>query len=33
MEKVKIEEKEIFSLLTSKQIADISEAAVVKYFE
>ena len=33
MEKVKIEEKEIFSLLTSKQIADISEAAIIKDFE
>jgi len=33
MEKVKIEEKEIFSLLTSKQIAEISEFAVIKDFE
>ena len=33
MEKVNIEEKEIFSLLTSKQIAQISEFAVVKDFE
>jgi signal-transduction protein with cAMP-binding, CBS, and nucleotidyltransferase domain len=33
MENVKIEEKEIFSLLTSKQIADISEAAIIKDFE
>ena len=33
MEKVNIEEKEIFSLLTSKQIAEISEFAVTKDFE
>ena len=33
MEKINIEEKEIFSLLTSKQIAQISEFAVVKDFE
>ena len=33
MEKVNIEEKEIFSLLTSKQIAEISEFAEVKDFE
>jgi signal-transduction protein with cAMP-binding, CBS, and nucleotidyltransferase domain len=33
MEKVNIEEKEIFSLLTSKQIAEISEFAVIKDFE
>lgn len=33
MEKVNIEEKEIFSLLTSKQISEISEIAVIKDFE
>jgi signal-transduction protein with cAMP-binding, CBS, and nucleotidyltransferase domain len=33
MEKVNVEEKEIFSLLTSKQIAEISEFAVIKDFE
>ena len=33
MEKVKIEEKEIFSLLTSKQISQIVEFANVKDFE
>ena len=33
MEKVKIEEKEIFSLLTSKQISEISEFAIVEDFE
>ena len=33
MEKINIEEKEIFSLLTSKQIAEISEFAVIKDFE
>jgi CRP-like cAMP-binding protein len=33
MEKVNIDEKEIFSLLTSKQIAEISEFAVTKDFE
>jgi CRP-like cAMP-binding protein len=33
MEKVNIEEKEIFSLLTSRQIAQISEIAVIKDFE
>jgi signal-transduction protein with cAMP-binding, CBS, and nucleotidyltransferase domain len=33
MEKVNIEEKEIFSLLTSKQIGEISEIAVIKDFE
>lgn len=33
MEKVNIEEKEIFSLLTSKQITEISEIAVIKDFE
>ncbi len=33
MEKINIEEKEIFSLLTSKQITQISEIAVIKDFE
>ncbi len=33
MKKYEIVEKEIFSLLTSKQIAEISEAAVIKDFE
>ena len=33
MEKVNIEEKEIFSLLTSKQIGEISEIAIIKDFE
>jgi len=33
MEKVNIEEKEIFALLTSKQVAQISEFADVKDFE
>ncbi|MCW8812780.1 MAG: cyclic nucleotide-binding domain-containing protein [Chlorobium sp.] len=33
MEKVNIEDKEIFSLLTSKQIAEISEIAVIQDFE
>ncbi len=33
MEKLEIVEKEIFSLLTSKQIGEISEAAVIKDFE
>ena len=33
MEKYEIVEKEIFSLLTSKQISEISEAAVIKDFE
>ena len=33
MKKYEIIEKEIFSLLTSKQIAEISEAAVIKDFE
>ena len=33
MEKVNIEEKEIFSLLTAKQISEISEIAVIKDFE
>jgi signal-transduction protein with cAMP-binding, CBS, and nucleotidyltransferase domain len=33
MEKVKIEEKEIFSLLTSKQIEEITKSAEVKDFE
>jgi CRP-like cAMP-binding protein len=33
MEKVDIEEKEIFSLLTSKQISEISEIAVIQDFE
>ena len=33
MEEVKIEEKEIFSLLTSKQIAEITKFATVKDFE
>jgi signal-transduction protein with cAMP-binding, CBS, and nucleotidyltransferase domain len=33
MEKVKIEEKEVFSLLTSKQISEISEFAIVEDFE
>ena len=33
MEKLEIVEKEIFSLLTSKQISEISEAAVIKDFE
>jgi len=33
MKKFDIENKEIFSLLTSKQIAEISEAALIKNFE
>jgi len=33
MEKLEIADKEIFSLLTSKQIGEISEAAVIKDFE
>jgi len=33
MKNLNIEEKEIFSLLTSKQIAEISEVAVIKDFE
>ena len=33
MEKIKIEEKEIFSLLTSKQIEQITKSAEVKDFE
>ena len=33
MKKYEIVEKEIFSLLTSKQIGEISEAAVIKDFE
>jgi len=33
MKNFDIKEKEIFSLLTSKQIAEISEAAVIKDFE
>jgi CRP-like cAMP-binding protein len=33
MKKYEIVEKEIFSLLTSKQVAEISEAAVIKDFE
>ena len=33
MKKYEILEKEIFSLLTSKQIAEISEAALIKDFE
>ena len=33
MKKYEIVEKEIFSLLTSKQIAEISEAALIKDFE
>ena len=33
MEKIKIEEKEIFSLLTSKQIEEITKSAEVKDFE
>jgi CRP-like cAMP-binding protein len=33
MEKVNVEEKEIFSLLTSKQISEISEIAVIRDFE
>ena len=33
MEKYEIADKEIFSLLTSKQIGEISEAAVIKDFE
>ncbi len=33
MKKFNIEEKEIFSLLTSKQIAEISDVAVIKDFE
>ena len=33
MEKLEIVEKEIFSLLTSKQIGEISEAAVIKDFK
>ena len=33
MKKLSLEEKEIFSLLTSKQIAEISEIAVIKDFE
>jgi signal-transduction protein with cAMP-binding, CBS, and nucleotidyltransferase domain len=32
MKEYKIEEKEIFSLLTTKQISEISDAAEVKYF-
>ena len=33
MEKVNVEEREIFSLLTSKQISEISEIAVIQDFE
>jgi len=33
MKKFNIEEKEIFSLLTSKQVAEISEVAVIKHFQ
>ena len=33
MKKYNIEEREIFSLLTSKQVAEISEVAVIKDFE
>ena len=33
MKRLSLEEKEIFSLLTSKQIAEISEIAVIKDFE
>ena len=33
MKKYNIEEKEIFSLLTSKQVAEISEVAVIKDFQ
>ena len=33
MKKYEIVEKEIFSLLTSKQISEISEAATIKDFE
>ena len=33
MKKLNIEEKEIFSLFTSKQVAEISEVAVIKDFE
>jgi len=33
MKKYSIEEREIFSLLTSKQISEISEVAVIKDFE
>jgi len=33
MKKFNVEEKEIFSLLTSKQVAEISEVAVIKDFE
>jgi CRP-like cAMP-binding protein len=33
MKKLNIEEREIFSLLTSKQIAEISEIAVIKEFQ
>jgi signal-transduction protein with cAMP-binding, CBS, and nucleotidyltransferase domain len=32
MKEYKIEEKEIFSMLTSKQISEINDAAEVKYF-
>ena len=33
MKKYNIEEREIFSLLTSKQVAEISEIALIKDFE
>ena len=33
MKEYKIEEKEIFSLLTTKQIAEISDAAQIKFFD
>ena len=33
MKKFNLEEKEIFSLLTSKQIAEISDVAIIKDFE
>jgi len=33
MKKYNIEEREIFSLLTSKQVSDISEIAIIKDFE
>ena len=33
MKKFDLEEKEIFSLLTSKQIGEVSEIAVIKDFE
>jgi CRP-like cAMP-binding protein len=33
MKKFNVEEREIFSLLTSKQVSDISEIAIIKDFE